>query len=48
MSGSDLLATGTIVQRRRSIIVCDVADTGDQAIARALVTYKLTCRNAGA
>jgi uncharacterized protein (TIGR00369 family) len=48
--GSDLVATGTIIQRGLSIVVCDVAvaDADGSAIARALVTYKLTYRDAGA
>lgn len=44
--GCDLTATATIVQRGRSIVVCDVA-VGDGAgtpVARALVTYKLAYR----
>jgi uncharacterized protein (TIGR00369 family) len=48
--GTDLVATGTVVQRGRSIVVCEVAvsDARDTAVARALVTYKLTYRDAGA
>jgi uncharacterized protein (TIGR00369 family) len=48
--GSDLVATGTIVQRGKSIVVCEVAvaDAAGGAVARALVTYKLTYRDAGA
>jgi uncharacterized protein (TIGR00369 family) len=44
--GSGLLGTGTIVQRGRAIVVCDVtvADDAGAAVARALVTYKLTHR----
>jgi uncharacterized protein (TIGR00369 family) len=44
---SDLVATGTIVQRGRSIVVCDVAvaDEAGTAVARALVTYKLDHRD---
>jgi uncharacterized protein (TIGR00369 family) len=44
--GRDLLATGTIVQRGQSIVVCDVAVADDLGVpvARALVTYKLTHR----
>ena len=48
--GRDLVATGTIIQRGKSIVVCDVA-VGDGAgtdVARALVTYKLGYRDAGA
>ncbi len=47
--GTDLVATGTIIQRGRSIVVCDVAvaDADGGAVARALVTYKLTYHNAG-
>ena len=44
----DLVATGTIVQRGKSIVVCEVAvdDDAGAAIARALVTYKLDHRTA--
>jgi uncharacterized protein (TIGR00369 family) len=44
--GRDLVATGTIVQRGRSIVVCEVAvdDAAGLAVARALVTYKLDYR----
>jgi uncharacterized protein (TIGR00369 family) len=44
--GCDLVATGTIAQRGKSIVVCEVTvddDTGT-TIARALVTYKLGYR----
>lgn len=42
----DLVATASVIQRGQSIVVCDVAvdDDGGTAIARALVTYKLTHR----
>jgi uncharacterized protein (TIGR00369 family) len=42
----DLVATGTVIQRGRSIVVCEVAvdDDAGTAIARALVTYKLSHR----
>ncbi|HXJ34418.1 MAG TPA: PaaI family thioesterase [Candidatus Eisenbacteria bacterium] len=45
-SGRDLLATGRILQRGQSIVVCEVtvADAAATDIARALVTYKLTHR----
>ena len=45
--GTALVATGAIVQRGQSIVVCDVAvDTeAGLAVARALVTYKLTHRD---
>jgi uncharacterized protein (TIGR00369 family) len=45
--GCDLVATGTIAQRGKSIVVCEVAvDDGESApIARALVTYKLGYRD---
>ena len=48
--GADLVATGTIIQRGKSIVVCDVAvdDGAGTAVARALVTYKLAYRDAGA
>jgi uncharacterized protein (TIGR00369 family) len=48
--GRDLVATGTIVQRGRSIVVCEVGvdDGAGTAVARALVTYKLGYRDAGA
>jgi uncharacterized protein (TIGR00369 family) len=44
--GRDLVATGTVVQRGRSIVVCEVAvdDDAGTAVARALVTYKLDHR----
>ena len=42
----DLVATGTVIQRGQSIVVCEVAvdDDAGTAIARALVTYKLSHR----
>jgi uncharacterized protein (TIGR00369 family) len=45
--GRDLVATGTIVQRGTSIVVCEVAvaDDAGTPVARALVTYKLTHRD---
>lgn len=45
--GRDLVATGTVVQRGQSIVVCEVTVDDDQGtpIARALVTYKLTHRD---
>ena len=41
--GQDLTADARVVQRGRTICVCDVevADAGGRAVARALVTYKL-------
>lgn len=47
--GCDLVATGTIAQRGKSIVVCEVAvdDGRGTAIARALVTYKLGYRHEG-
>ena len=41
--GQDLVADARIVQRGRTICVCDVQveDAGGRAVARALVTYKL-------
>ena len=41
--GRDLTADARVVQRGRTICVCDVQveDAGDRAVARALVTYKL-------
>jgi uncharacterized protein (TIGR00369 family) len=46
-NGRDLTATGVVVQRGRSIVVVDVAidDEAGTAIARALVTYKLSYRD---
>ena len=43
----DLVATGTIIQRGQSIVVCEVTvdDDAGTPIARALVTYKLTHRD---
>jgi uncharacterized protein (TIGR00369 family) len=42
----DLVATGTVIQRGQSIVVCEVAvdDDAGTPIARALVTYKLSHR----
>lgn len=42
----DLVATGTVIQRGQSIVVCEVTvdDDAGTAIARALVTYKLSHR----
>jgi len=42
----DLMATASVVQRGQSIVVCDVVveDDAGAAVARALVTYKLTHR----
>ncbi len=39
----DVVATAQVVQRGRSLVVCDVGVTGrdDRPVARALVTYKL-------
>jgi uncharacterized protein (TIGR00369 family) len=41
--GQDLTADARVVQRGRTICVCDVQveDAGHRAVARALVTYKL-------
>lgn len=41
--GQDLVATADVVQRGRSISVCEVSVRGrdDTLVARALVTYKL-------
>jgi uncharacterized protein (TIGR00369 family) len=41
--GQDLLATATVIQRGRTICVCevDVRGTDDSPVARALVTYKV-------
>ncbi len=41
--GRDLVADARVVQRGRTICVCDVQveDAGGRAVARALVTYKL-------
>jgi uncharacterized protein (TIGR00369 family) len=43
----DLVATGAILQRGKSIVVCEVgiADGKGMPIARALVTYKLGYRD---
>jgi uncharacterized protein (TIGR00369 family) len=45
----DLVATGTVIQRGKSLLVCDVAvdDGAGTDVAHALVTYKLTYRDAG-
>jgi uncharacterized protein (TIGR00369 family) len=45
--GHDLVATAVVVQRGRSIVVVDVAvdDGAATAVARALVTYKLSHRD---
>jgi uncharacterized protein (TIGR00369 family) len=41
--GTDLVATAEVIQRGRSISVCDVTvRAGDTAVARALVTFKLS------
>lgn len=41
--GQDLVATADVIQRGRSISVCDVTiRTGDTTVAKALVTYKLS------
>ena len=41
--GTDLVATAEVIQRGRSISVCEVTVRGgDTAVARALVTYKLS------
>jgi uncharacterized protein (TIGR00369 family) len=42
--GEDLVATAEVIQRGRSICVCDVVVTGakGRAVARASVTYKLS------
>ena len=41
--GQDLVATAEVIQRGRSISVCEVTVRGgDAAVARALVTYKLS------
>jgi len=40
--GEDLRATARVIQRGRSLIVCEVAVAGaERDVARALVTYKL-------
>jgi uncharacterized protein (TIGR00369 family) len=40
--GCDLLATAQVIQRGRTICVCEVQVEGDgKAVARALVTYKI-------
>jgi uncharacterized protein (TIGR00369 family) len=47
--GQDLVATGEVVQRGRSISVCEVSVRGpdDTVVARALVTYKLALAQKG-
>lgn len=42
--GQDLIATADVVQRGKSIVVCEVAVRGvdETVVARALVTYKLS------
>jgi uncharacterized protein (TIGR00369 family) len=41
--GTDLVATAEVIQRGRAISVCEVTVRGgDTAVARALVTYKLS------
>ena len=44
--GQDLVATGTSIQRGKSIVVCEVhvTDAAGTDVARALVTYKLDHR----
>ena len=41
--GQDLVAAADVIQRGKSIVVCDVTVSGADAtvVARALVTYKL-------
>lgn len=41
--GADLTATATVIQRGKSVQVCDVEvrGAGGEGVARALVTYKL-------
>jgi uncharacterized protein (TIGR00369 family) len=48
--GLDLTAAARVIQRGRSIVVCevDVRTVADTAVARALVTYKLDHRDARA
>jgi uncharacterized protein (TIGR00369 family) len=43
---SEVVATARVVQRGKSIVVCDVevTDAGGGSVARALVTYKLDHR----
>jgi acyl-coenzyme A thioesterase PaaI-like protein len=45
--GRDLTAVGTVLQRGSSIVVVDVGvdDGAGTAVARALVTYKLSHRD---
>jgi uncharacterized protein (TIGR00369 family) len=45
--GRDVVATGTVIQRGGSIVVCDVsvAEPDGTEVMRALVTYKLTHRD---
>lgn len=47
--GGDVTATATVVQRGKSIVVCEVEvrDGAGLSVARALVTYKLDHRPAG-
>jgi uncharacterized protein (TIGR00369 family) len=41
--GQDLVATAEVVQRGKSIVICEVSVRGgDLLVARALVTYKLS------
>jgi acyl-coenzyme A thioesterase PaaI-like protein len=41
--GADLVATAEVIQRGRSISVCEVTVRGGEtAVARAVVTYKLS------
>jgi uncharacterized protein (TIGR00369 family) len=42
--GQDVIAVAAVVQRGKSIVVCEVTVRGvdDTAVARALVTYKLS------
>ena len=48
--GRDVVATAKVLQRGRSLLVCDVEahDTEGLAVARALVTYKLDHRDPAA
>ena len=48
--GQDVTATARVIQRGQSLVVCDVdvAGADGTAIARALVTYKLSHRDAAA
>ena len=49
-NGRDAVATARVIQRGGSIVVSDVevADDERSAIARAIVTYKLTHRDSAA